>query len=118
MKHAIAICAVLLIIIVGLGQTVIDPGDYTGEWYSSDDQSIYHFQDGLIYCSKHAVALSGANSISGAYSYCRNSVFLFAEGIDGLESEKEIFLIHKDEGSFLCENKDGTGKIYFMRHKD
>ena len=118
MKYALALSIVLLMIIIGLHQPVMDPQDYTGQWYSADDQSIYLFQNGLICSSRHAVPLSDTESISGAYSYCKNSILLFAEGIEGLETEKELYLVHNEDGSFLCENKDGTGEIYFIRRQN
>lgn len=118
MKYAFALILILLVIISGLHQTVIDPRVYNGQWYSADDQSLYYFQDGLIYCSKHAVALSDRDSISGAYCYSRNSILLFAAGVEGLETEKEIYLVSNEDGSFLCEHKDGTGAIYFIRYQN
>lgn len=108
----------LLIIMAGLCQTAIDPEDFTGKWYSSDDQSVYLFQEGLIYCQKNAVALSDTVSISGAYSFSRNSVLLFAEGVEGLEKEKELYLVSSGDGCFLCDNKDGSGRIYFIRYNN
>lgn len=106
----------LLIIIAGLSQTAMDPDNFTGKWYSSKDQSIYLFQEGLIYSPKHAVALSDKDSISGAYSFCGTSVFLFAKGIDGLETEQELYLVTNHDGCFLCENTDGSGTVYFIRY--
>lgn len=104
------------IVIAFWGQTAIDPEDFSGQWYSSGDQNAYLFREGLIYNSKHTVKLSDSEFISGAYSYCKDSIFLFAEGIEGLETEKELYLVHKGDGSFLCENKDGSGTIYFIRY--
>lgn len=115
MKYALTFIVTLLILIIGLNQTVMAPESYSGQWYSADDQSIYSFHEGLIYCSKYTVALSDTDSISGAYSYCKDSIVLFAQGIDGLETEKEIYLVQNKDGSFLCENPDGTGKTYFIR---
>lgn len=110
---------ILLLIIVGLCQPVVDLQNYTGVWYSADDQTVYLFQNGLIYCTNHAVPISGMDFVSGAYSYCINSILLFANGVEGLETEKEVFWVQNDNGSFLCENKDGSGEIYFIRqHKD
>ena len=117
MKHILALCFVLLIIILALNQTIIDPQDFTGQWYSTKDQTVYLFQNGLIHCPKHPIAISRSDTISGAYSFSNNSIFLFAKGIDGLKTEKELYLIHRDEGSFLCENDDGDGEIYFIRYK-
>jgi len=117
MKFAFAFGMVLLVLILVLGQTAINSQDYIGQWYSADDQSIYLFQDGLIYCSKHIVALSEKDSISGAYTYSKNSILLFAKGIEGLETEQEVYLVNNEDGSFLCENKNGKGKIYFIRYQ-
>lgn len=110
------IIVIFCILIAGFCQTAMDPEAFAGQWYSSSDQSIYLFQEGLIYSPQNAIAISDTDSISGAYSYCGKSVFLFASGIKGLETEKELYLIHKGDGSFLCENKDGSGKIYFIRY--
>lgn len=112
----LSIILFLLILVAGLSQTAIDPDDFTGKWYSSEDQSIYLFQEGLIYCPKHAIALSDRDSISGAYSFCGSSVFLFANGIEGLETEKELYLVTNHDGCFLCENQDGSGTVYFIRY--
>ena len=110
---------ILLLIVAGLCQPVVDPQNYTGLWYSADDQTVYLFQNGLIYCKKHAVPISDTDFVSGAYSYCKNSILLFANGVEGLETVKEVFWVQNDDGSFLCENKDGSGEIYFIRyHKD
>lgn len=117
MKYALALSMALLMIIIGLNQPVIDPQDYTGQWYSAKNQSVYLFQNGLIYCSKHSIALTDTDSISGAYSYGKKSILLFADGIDGLKTEKEIYLVNNNDGSFLCEHKDGSGEIYFIRYQ-
>ena len=105
----------LLIIIAGLSRTALDPEVFRGEWYSADDQNVYLFQEGLIYCSRSSDALTDADSISGAYTYSRDSIFLFVEGVPGLETEQEIYLVQNHDGRFLCENKDGTGMIYFIQ---
>ena len=110
---SIIIC--ILLIIVGLSQTAWNPESICGAWYSSDDQQAYLFEEGLIFCDKYAL---DKDSLCGAYSYCRNSVFLFVTGMDGLETEKEIYCIKDRDGSFLCENKDGTGRIYFIRYDE
>lgn len=118
MKRLVIICFLISIsiLITGLLQPAINPEDFSGRWYSAKDQGIYQFQEGLIYCDKHPVMLSDDAFISGAYSCSRNSIFLFARGIEGLETEKELYLVHKGEGSFLCEQKDGSGMIYFIRY--
>jgi hypothetical protein len=110
---SIVIC--ILLIIAGLSQTAWNPEDICGQWYSSDDQQAYLFEEGLIFYDKYSL---DRESLCGAYSYCRNSVFLFVNGIDGLETEKEIYYFKNRDGSFLCENDDGTGIIYFIRYNE
>ena len=87
------IVIILLFILVGFSQTAIDPEDFSGEWYSSDKQNVYIFQEGLIYCSQYPIALSDSAFISGAYFHCDDSIILFAAGIPGLETEKELYLV-------------------------
>lgn len=118
MKRLAFFCILVscLVLATGLCQTALDPNDFSGQWYSSENQNLYVFQEGLIHCPKHAVEISADESISGAYSCSRTSIFLFAKGIQGLEKEKELYLVHNGKGSFLCENQDGTGKIYFARY--
>lgn len=105
----------LLLLAILLGQTAMDPEDFSGAWYSSREQCVYLFQEGIIYCQKYPIPLSEEAYISGAYTCCGKSVYLFASGIEGLEKEKELYLIQNREESLLCENKDGTGQIYFVR---
>ena len=117
MKRWAVLCGALLLILFGvlLGRTAIDPADYTGEWYSYETQRLYCFQNGLIYSPKHGETVSDALPISGAYAFGRNRIFLFVEGISGLESEKQIYLVKHGSEHILCENKDGSGQIYFVR---
>lgn len=112
------IMIVLLAVIVGFSRTAFDPDAFTGKWYSAADQSVYLFQEGLIYNSKHSVPVSDKDALSGAYTCCKDSVYLFAKGIAGLETEKELFLVERNDGSFLCEREDGSGEIYFIRYKE
>ncbi len=114
-RWGIAAAVVLLAIFFALNHTAIDPEDFTGDWYSSREQCIYHFQDGLIYCPKYPILISEEDSVSGAYVFSGKSIFLFAAGIEGLETEREVYLIETSEESLLCEKSDGTGQIYFVR---
>ncbi len=109
------IIILLLIAFSVLNQPAIDPEDFSGEWYSGQEQCIYDFREGLIYCRKYQIPVSDTESISGAYTFSGKSVYLFAVGIEGLEKEKELYLIENPEESLLCENKEGTGRIYFVR---
>jgi hypothetical protein len=114
-RWGIAVAVVLLVIFCVLNCTAIDPEDFTGDWYSSREQCIYHFQNGLIYCQKYPIFMSDGESVSGAYVFSGKSIFLFAEGIEGLEAEREVYLVETADESLLCEREDGTGKIYFIR---
>ena len=80
------IAVFLLIIIAGLSQTVLDPEDICGEWYSNDNQDVYVFQDGLIYCPGSEGLITDPVSITGAYTYSADSVFLFTVSVSGLET--------------------------------
>ncbi len=112
----LGIAIITVAMIAFLGQPAVDPEDFTGEWYSASGQHIYLFQNGIIHCEQNSVALADGSTISGAYIFAGKSVALFARGVDGLETVKEIYLVeHKDE-LLLCENPDGTGTIYFVRH--
>ena len=111
------IAVIFLIIIAGLNRMVLDPEAFCGEWYSNEDQDIYLFQEGLIYRSGSDGLLTEPVSFCGAYSYSTDSIFLFLEGISGLETEQELYLVQNKDGSFLCENEDGSGRIYFIRCK-
>lgn len=114
---ALGVIFIILVLLAGLCRTAVDPEDFTGTWYSSKDQSQYLFREGILYCTQNPIPLSDTGYISGAYTFVRGSVFLFARGIPGLEQEKQLYLFRKDRGSFLCENPDGTGNIYFIRYE-
>ena len=109
-----------LILALGLAavlcRTAVDPADFTGRWYASADQSVYLFQEGIVYCAKHPVMLSEEDAISGAYAFGRDSICLFARGVPGLERERVLYLVRREDSSFLCENRDGTGPVYFIRY--
>ena len=114
-RAVVLIIICILFVIAGMSQTAWNPESICGAWYSSDDQQAYLFEEGLIFCDKYAL---DKDSLCGAYGYCKDTVYLFAKGIDGLETEKEIYYIKNRDGSFLCENKDGSGKIYFIRYDE
>lgn len=99
--------------IVLLSRTAISYPDFMGEWYAYSDGKRYVFSEGIIQESDP----NGKNEemISGAYSVCRDSMLLFARGIEGLETERNVYLIHKSSGDLLCEHPDGTGIVYFTR---
>ena len=111
------IAVIIVISIAFLGQPAVDPEDFTGQWYSTNGQTIYRFQNGIIQCDKHSVAINNGSTFSGAYIFSGKSVTLFAMGVDGLETVKELYLIENKEEFLLCERPDGTGTIYFVRSK-
>lgn len=113
MKRLTGICLTILCIgiLLGLSQTAMDPADFSGLWYASEDQTAYLFQEGLITGSK------APDSMVGAYWYCRDSVVLFVQDLEGLETERELYLNQDGEVSFLSENRDGSGKVFFLRYK-
>ena len=117
MKRLIISLIIIMLLVISclLNQTAWDPDYFSGEWYSIQDQSVYLFEEGVLYCRSHSVPVSSTEFISGAYSVSRKSVFLFASGIDGLEQSRELYLVANDTESFLCENKDGSGQIFFVR---
>jgi len=114
-RWVMALVILFLLLLCFLGQTAMDPEDFSGEWYSSQEQAVYLFEEGIIYCQKYPIAVSEYDYISGGYAFSGKSVFLFAKGIDGLETAKEVYLIQNADESILCEHKDGTGNIYFVR---
>ena len=120
MKRFVVICITILFCLtaVGLSRSAADPDDFTGQWYSAADQSVYLFREGLIFCSRHRVPLSDKDAISGAYTFGKDRIFLFATGIPGLETERELYLITEGEECFLGENPDGTGTVYFIRYQE
>ena len=118
MKRAAIIFIILFLIclIAGLSQTARNPEDFSGDWYSCGNQTLYRFRDGLIYCSRENIPISDSQAISGAYAYSKHTVFLFAAGVEGLETQREVYLVKIGESSLLCENRDGTGQIFFIRY--
>lgn len=107
----------VLIVALFLFSTVVAPERFTGEWYSSEDGSLYLFQEGIIACADHSVPVSDEETFSGAYRFGKNSIAIFVISADGPGEVKELYWEHTKGGDILCENEDGTGKIYFYRNK-
>lgn len=120
MKRWFIFCIILLLLttVVGINQTAVDPELFSGEWYSAEGLDLYLFEGGLIYNLNNSIMLLDDACISGAYVYCKDSIVLFARGIDGLEKERELYLIRKDNVSILCDNENGSGITYFLRYYD
>lgn len=117
MKKLVVIMIILFagIIVISFGRVAMDPADYTGEWYSANGQSAYLFQEGIICCQRNGGGLGDMSSFGGAYNISKDSILLFVIGVDGLETEKELYLVKNKGVSLLCDNKDGNGRIYFIR---
>ena len=117
-KRGALFCILILALslIAVLCRAAVDPEDFTGQWYASADQSVYLFHEGIVYCAKYPVMLSEEAAISGAYVFSRDTICLFARGVPGLERERVLYLVHGEESSFLCENRNGTGPVYFIRY--
>lgn len=113
----VGLAIIIVVIIAFLGQPAVDPDDFTGEWYSVSGQQIYRFHHGIIHCEQYGAALADGRSISGAYVFSGKTVALFAMGVDGLETVKELYLIENREESLLCDKEEGNGTIYFVRYK-
>lgn len=110
------ILALILAAACCLSGTAIAPEDFTGTWYSAADGSVYVFREGIIECEAHQIPASGDTIFSGAYSFSRDSIVIFAVGVDGLEETQELYLIRSRNGDRLCGNPDGTGTVYFYRN--
>ena len=82
----------LLFLIAGLGRTAIEPDQFTGQWYSADDQNIYLFQEGLVYCSEHGfLYLTAYHSAVLILSAGTQSLCLQQESRDLKPSGKSIW---------------------------
>ena len=119
MKRLPALCifVILSVFLLSLFQTALDPAAFSGQWYTSGDQCVYWFQEGLIFTTKQDELSYDLSSACGAYTYCKNSIVLFVVGVEGLETEKELYLIRKENTSILCEDKAGYGPVYFIRYQ-
>lgn len=116
MKRFLITAVIIILAVIGmLGQTILDPADYTGEWYSANGQCVYLFREGIIYCEKHSIPLFDGSAVSGAYTFSGKSIVLFAAGAEGLETTRELYLIEHKEEIYLCDNEEGTGEIFFIR---
>jgi len=119
MKKLIGPIILLIIITVVflLGQSATDPADYAGVWYTANGKDTYRFLDGIIFCRSHGVSLPDGSTISGAYTYSGKKIVLYANGVEGLETERDLYLVEHQQEVLLCDNPDGKGVIYFIRAK-
>ena len=114
MKRWVALGIVLIVLIAGiclLGQTAVDPADYTGDWYGAEDGRLYRFREGIISCPEEGQA----DGFCGAYIFCADRVLLFTADPDGQSSLKELYPAGEPKGEFLSESADGAGRIVFSR---
>lgn len=100
--------AVLLSAFIWLNRPVLQPEQFTGRWYAQNTGIRYTFEEGLIWPE-------GTDTFGGAYCFGKDSVFLFAPGVEGLEKEQQLYLVSDKAGDLLCEKEDGTGTVYFRR---
>lgn len=99
-----------------LGRTAIPYETFTGEWYSSEEGIRYVFSQGIIMCEEFGIPLGENQTMSGAYCVSRDSMVLFARGVEGLETERDVYLVHGSRGDVLCEHPDGSGIVFFTRN--
>ncbi len=119
MKRWLLLGIIMVLVLAGiccLFRTALEPEAFTGVWYSAEDGSAYVFQGGIIRCQEHHVPVSDDTIFSGSYSFSADSIALFAVGVEGLEQVREIYLIRSWRGDRLCENRDGSGTVYFYRN--
>ena len=52
MKRLIISLIIIMVLVISclLNQTAWDPVYFSGEWYSLQDQSVYLFEEGILYC--------------------------------------------------------------------
>lgn len=84
--------------------------DYSGLWYSAGGQQAYVFRDGLI--SKEG-ELEDGEAFLGAYCPADQKLLLFVLDIDGLEQERELYLIRQNGREALWDREDGI--VFFYR---
>lgn len=62
-----------LVVLTGLWllTAALDPGDFTGQWYSGGNAREYTFQEGLVSCQEQAYLAMEGQPVSGAYSLPR-----------------------------------------------
>lgn len=111
------ICILLLTMALCLARPAVDPGRFTGAWYSSVDGALYLFQEGMIQCADHYALTSEGEKVSGAYSFASDTIAVFAMGIDGLDMVSRLYLIRGQNGDTLCDRADGSGSVYFYRDR-
>ena len=119
MKRWIPIGVILLLVILaaGLCATAWNPELFTGDWYSAGSGERFSFREGLVTCDGHNLLDGTDEAMCGAYCFDRNSVMVFARGVEGLDVPRRLYLVRSGSGDRLCEAKDGSGVTYFCREK-
>ena len=87
--------------------------DYSGLWYSAGEQQAYVFQDGLISMEGEPHGAEDGESFRGAYCPADQKLLLFVLDIDGLEQERELYLIKQNGKEALWDREDGI--VFFYR---
>ena len=113
----IGVIFVLVILAAGLCATAWNPESFTGDWYCAKSGERYSFREGLVSCDGQNLLDGTDEAMCGAYCFDRNSVMVFARGVEGLETPRQLYLVHGGSGDRLCEEKDGSGVTYFCRER-
>lgn len=90
------------------------PEDFTGQWYLGDAHAKYLFEDGLI--SRETD--NGESGIAGAYIFCADKLLLYVTDVEGLEEERELYLVRRTSGDLLCGSKNSTEEVFFSRNRE
>ena len=62
---------------VALNAKILEPTDFTGAWYRTEDGMLYIFEDGIIECADKEIIVLDNAVFSGAYCFAKdNTVFL------------------------------------------
>ena len=116
MKRWIGLGIAVLMIVAGcclLGQTAVNPEDFTGSWYGAEDGRLYQFHEGIITCPEDIHGLEG--DFCGAYFFCKDRILLFTMDPSGQSRLKELYPAGNPRGEFLSERADSSGRIVFSR---
>ena len=120
MKRWIPLGLLLIFLLAALGLCccAVDPEDYSGEWYSAEDASMYSFRAGIVQGDDHSIPAADGTRFSGAYSFARNRIALFYVGPGGVEEVRELTLVRRWDGDRLCGTENGTMKTFFYRSRE
>lgn len=115
--HALILSIVfILCVIFGLSGSVRNPAKFSGKWFYAADGSAYLFHNGIIISEKHHIQMNDEDIFSGAYSFGKDSIFLFFVSSEGVEEVQELQLISEKSGDKLCKRaEDGMNVIFYRK---